>query len=116
MPLCCVKYCTSRTSYKKTENMKYFRFPKDAVIRQRWFDARQKTDLNIKVDTAMICSNHFDDDCFVTESTKPKVKNGPVKEIKRLKKDSNKTVNIRKKRKVFEKPPLAPLIIRCHHP
>ena len=47
----------------------------------------------------MICSNHFDADCFVMEWTKPRLKNVPAKEIKRLKKNSipTKMLNLEKK-------------------
>ncbi|EZA51151.1 hypothetical protein X777_10276, partial [Ooceraea biroi] len=51
MPSCCVKYCTSRTSYKKTQNVKYLRFPKDGVIRQQWLDACQNNGIRTGVPT-----------------------------------------------------------------
>jgi len=54
MPVCCIKHCTSRTSHNKTKNVKFFRFPKEAIIRQQWLKASQRTELNIKVDTGEI--------------------------------------------------------------
>ncbi|KYM96017.1 hypothetical protein ALC62_13325 [Cyphomyrmex costatus] len=54
MPACCVKYCTSRTSGNKSKNVKYFRFPKDEIIRQQWLIASQQTETNIKVDAGKV--------------------------------------------------------------
>ncbi|XP_024875988.1 THAP domain-containing protein 1 A-like, partial [Temnothorax curvispinosus] len=87
MPTCCIKHCTSRTS-DKTKNLKFFGFPKEDVIRQQWLDACKRKETDIKVDTAMICSNHFDADCFIMEWTQPRLKNVPAKEMKRLRKNS----------------------------
>ncbi|KYM80120.1 hypothetical protein ALC53_09214 [Atta colombica] len=87
MPVCCIKHCTSRTSHNKTKNVKFFRFPKEAIIRQQWLKASQRTELNIKVDSA-ICSNHFDTDCFTMVWTKPRLKNVSAREMQRLKKGS----------------------------
>ncbi|XP_018405698.1 PREDICTED: THAP domain-containing protein 5-like [Cyphomyrmex costatus] len=104
MPTCCIKYCTNRTSGSKSKNVKFFRFPKDKIIRQQWLIASQRTETNIKVDTAMICSNHFDNDCFIMEWTKPRLKNVAAKEMQRLKKDAipTKMLILEKKRRMPE--------------
>lgn len=105
MPSCSVKYCPSRTSYNKTKNVTFYRIPKEDVIRQQWLDVLQRKDINIKVDAAMMCSNHFDDDCFIMEWTKPRSKNVPAKEMKRLKKNSipTKMLNLEKNKIMPEK-------------
>lgn len=37
---------------------------------------------------ARICSDHFDAECFIMKLTKPRSKNIPAKELRRLKKDA----------------------------
>ncbi|XP_018366600.1 PREDICTED: THAP domain-containing protein 1-like [Trachymyrmex cornetzi] len=103
MPVCCIKHCTSRTSHNKTKNVKFFRFPKEAIIRQQWLKASQRTELDIKPYTA-ICSNHFDTDCFTMVWTKPRSKNVLAREMQRLKKDSipTKMLILEKKRRILE--------------
>lgn len=103
MPVC-IKHCTSRTSHSKTKNVKFFRFPKEAISRQQWLKVSQRTKLNIKVDTA-ICSNHFDTDCFAMVWTKPRLKNIlPARKVQRLKKGCipTKMLILKKKRKIPE--------------
>lgn len=103
MPVCCIKHCPSRTSQYKTKNVKFYRFPKEATIRQQWLEASQRTELNMKVDTT-ICSNHFDTDCFIMVWTKPRLKNVPSREMQRLKKDSipTKMLILEKKKRMPE--------------
>ncbi|XP_011689990.1 PREDICTED: uncharacterized protein LOC105451320 [Wasmannia auropunctata] len=101
MPTCCIKNCTSRTDGIYKKNIKFFRFPKETDISQRWLQVCQRNEINTKIDSAFICELHFEADCFEMKWTKPHSSNVPAKQLKRLKKGSipSKMLIIEKTRK-----------------
>ncbi|XP_071574457.1 uncharacterized protein [Temnothorax nylanderi] len=103
MPSCCIKNCKNRTCDGDAKGITFFRFPKETSIRQQWLDACKQTETSLKVDSARICSDHFDTNCFIMEFTKRRSKNIPAKELRRLKKGSVPckmlTLNAERKRK-----------------
>ncbi|XP_067206972.1 uncharacterized protein [Linepithema humile] len=88
MPSCCIKDCKSRTYKSDSNGITFFRFPKDVSNRKQWLDAIENEHDNFNADLARICSNHFDSNHFVMTFTKPRSKNTPAKELRRLKKDA----------------------------
>ncbi|KAK3895348.1 hypothetical protein Pcinc_000938 [Petrolisthes cinctipes] len=59
MPGNCAVYGCYNTQ-KKTAGVRYFRFPKEKEIRQRWIHSCCRSD-NVNADNARVCSVHFDD-------------------------------------------------------
>ncbi|XP_024893733.1 uncharacterized protein LOC112468685 [Temnothorax curvispinosus] len=88
MPSCSIKNCKNRTCDGDARGITFFRFPKEIPIRKQWLNACQQTETSLKVDSARICSDHFDTNCFIMEFTKPRSKNTLAKEVRRLKKGS----------------------------
>ncbi|XP_077276724.1 uncharacterized protein LOC143905279 [Temnothorax americanus] len=88
MPSCSIKNCKNRTCDGDAKGITFFRFPKEIPIRKQWLNACQQTETSLKVDSARICSDHFDTNCFIMEFTKPRSKNTLAKEVRRLKKGS----------------------------
>ncbi|XP_071567384.1 uncharacterized protein [Temnothorax nylanderi] len=86
MPTCCIKNCKNRTDHNTTKSIKYFSFPKETAVRQQWLNACQRKESDMKVDSARICSIHFEENCFSLEKTNPRLINQPAKEVLRLKK------------------------------
>ncbi|XP_011870749.1 PREDICTED: uncharacterized protein LOC105563624 [Vollenhovia emeryi] len=102
MPTCCVKNCKSHTNNMfLTKDIKHFSFPKEIAIRQQWLNACQRKETEIKVDSARICSIHFEENCFILEKTQPRSKSKPAKEVLRLKNGCipTKILNLEKKEK-----------------
>ncbi|XP_071637137.1 uncharacterized protein [Temnothorax longispinosus] len=108
MPTCCIKNCKSYTANNAApKNIKFYRFPRETAVRQQWLNACQRKESDIKVDSATICSIHFEENCFELVKTRPRLINDPVKEILRLKKGSIPTKflnleNIRRKRRMLQ--------------
>ncbi|CAL1672406.1 unnamed protein product [Lasius platythorax] len=84
MPSCCIKNCDSRTYQSDSKEINFFTFPKEATIRQQWLNACGENE-NFKVESARIYSKHFDSNSFVMKWTKPRSKETPAKELRRLK-------------------------------
>ncbi|KYQ50136.1 hypothetical protein ALC60_10779 [Trachymyrmex zeteki] len=96
MPNCYIKNCKNCI---RTENIKFFQFPKDPVIRQQWLKACRKNKSEI-TKSATICNLHFDENCFHMVWTKSRYKNIPAKQIWQIKENSipTKLLNLEKKR------------------
>ncbi|XP_077275809.1 uncharacterized protein LOC143904771 isoform X1 [Temnothorax americanus] len=99
MPSCCIINCKSRTYYAEKKGIIFYRFPNEENIRQAWINACQRSEESIKIDSARICSLHFDDDCFITKWT-DSIK-APPKQLRRLKVGSipTKMLTLEKTRK-----------------
>ncbi|XP_071653712.1 uncharacterized protein [Temnothorax longispinosus] len=57
MPSCAVKSCRSYTGKKRSENLRFFRFPADPVMSEQWKVICGNENINVK--NARICSLHF---------------------------------------------------------
>ncbi|XP_024882180.1 uncharacterized protein LOC112461246 [Temnothorax curvispinosus] len=99
MPSCCIINCKSRTYYAEKKGIIFYRFPNEENIREAWVNACQRSEESIKIDSARICSLHFDDDCFITKWT-DSIK-APPKQLRRLKVGSipTKMLTLEKTRK-----------------
>ncbi|XP_018357342.1 PREDICTED: 52 kDa repressor of the inhibitor of the protein kinase-like isoform X2 [Trachymyrmex cornetzi] len=94
MPSCYIKNCTNRV---RINDIKFFKLPKEPVVRQQWLKACGKNERELPK-SATICSIHFEEDCF--RWTKPQ-DNIPPKQIWRLKENSvpTKLLNMEKNNK-----------------
>ncbi|KYN18150.1 hypothetical protein ALC57_09551 [Trachymyrmex cornetzi] len=107
MPTCCVQNCTNHAFYTDRKDIVFYRFPKEEKIRRQWINASGRKEGTIKFDSVynkydvILCSLHFDDNCFITQWTQP-TKN-PARQMKRLKDNSipTKMLLLGKKRKTM---------------
>ena len=66
MPRHCVTAGCDRVSGK---GCSFHKFPKNEALRRRWVNAvkRQRSNWNGPSADSQLCSNHFTEDCFVTD-------------------------------------------------
>uniref|UniRef100_A0A0C9PST5 T_0 protein n=1 Tax=Fopius arisanus TaxID=64838 RepID=A0A0C9PST5_9HYME len=67
MPTCIVRRCGSCSSKKSEENgqrVRYFSFPRDKEMQDKWLKALKKEDNNVNVKNARVCSRHFEEKCL----------------------------------------------------
>ena len=71
----------------------FHKFPKNEALRRRWVNAvkRQRSNWNGPSADSQLCSNHFTEDCFVTDGFRFREAMG-IKTLKRLKPDAVPTV------------------------
>ncbi|XP_071041591.1 uncharacterized protein [Parasteatoda tepidariorum] len=74
VPHCCVPFCKKDDRRKKGHDVSYHEFPCDTDVRIKWINAIAKKDpktnkLWLPSDCSMVCSLHFEKNCFRTSSS-----------------------------------------------
>ena len=67
MSYCCVGNCTkkhSRDSSTLRHFLRFYRFPKDAVLAKKWVDRIGRMPRDINTDKMVVCSDHFEEEDF----------------------------------------------------
>ncbi|XP_044749195.1 THAP domain-containing protein 2-like isoform X2 [Coccinella septempunctata] len=76
---CAAINCTKR--FKKGENIKFHKFPKDEVLRKKWLLAVRRKDF-IPKDSSLICSKHFvEEDYYINVHGNKNLKVGSVPSV-----------------------------------
>lgn len=92
MPHCYVYGCfNNNRSVKKVKKVKFYRFPKNEYLRQKWMDACERDYINLS--TATVCSEHFAEDCFFKNLKHTLLNYCPVN-TRNIKDDAVPTVNL----------------------
>ncbi|KAL1488226.1 hypothetical protein ABEB36_015181 [Hypothenemus hampei] len=92
MPGCAVSNCSNYNKKTKGTGVKYFSFPKDFKMCNKWFSmCNRKDPVNFK--NACICSIHFSEDAFDIPMQQRLLGYAP-KTARRLKPDAMPTLNL----------------------
>lgn len=94
MPNCAVFGCNNTNRKTKGTGVKYYTFPKNNDLAQRWLQLCSRKD-QVNLSHATICSQHFPEECFLTP-LKHKLLQYSPKRFRDLKPDAVPTLKLHK--------------------